>query len=80
MLLYISTNMEWNNLYRTSQNEILDDCWVEEDKQLVNVKGWNFKQSALDTLVNPSAPWNVQYGRHVAIVHSGQHHTLQTFL
>ena len=30
MLLYISTNMEWNNLYMTSQNEISDDYWVED--------------------------------------------------
>jgi len=35
----------------------------------VNVKGCTFKESALDTLVNPSAPWHVQYGRHIAIIH-----------
>jgi len=30
MLLYTGKNMEWNNLYMTSQNEILDACWVED--------------------------------------------------
>ena len=30
MLLYISKNMKWNNLYKISQNEILDACWVED--------------------------------------------------